>query len=558
MSIREFHLDPEPDYQSLCGDGITLRFRVTALQSLRALVHKGAERPNMRGLEVGGLLLGSKTSDIRVEAVDAITIDHRFGPSYELSDADFEFYLRTIAEMRIASELRILGHFRSHSRGEPAITPADLTIAQLIGPINPLVLLVKSSQTEPSLARLYRKSGEGCVELLAFSLGRSIGELPVMQPVETPADGTLPPAPARAVEPRPPVPLASRDLPAVRRAWKTCLLVGLVAFAVLLFYFVRPKASRPGPRADIGIGLAVRREGEGLTVNWNGSSPEIHNAISGVLIIQDGTVEHRFQLTPESLRSTKFFYAPQTAGVQVRLEVYHERGRFNGETVTVDTGVRQSVVEPPKQPRTEVRTFQGTKTVVRSLHAEKKRIPAGPRSTRARNSNSDEKRKPALTPAETPRPRVRDFRMPGFSTPAIVGPVELEPPPILRLPPSAGLAPPIRPDLPDAFAPSPAPASTPPISYVAAVSVRKASPAISDGLRSLIPDKLTVEVKVRIDAEGNVTSATPVNTSNSTQKLLAPSAVQASMLWLFAPARRNGQAVESEAVLRFDFERRAR
>src|SRR5690349_7262955 len=151
MAIRQLQPDSEPDYQSISGDGIILRFRVTALQTLRSFVQKGAEGFQRRGIEVGGLLLGSQTSDIRIEAVDAVTIDHRFGPSHQLSDRDLNFYQRTIVEMRPASGLDIIGHFRSHSRGEPTITPVDLTIALLIGGRRPLVLLVKSSQTEPSL-----------------------------------------------------------------------------------------------------------------------------------------------------------------------------------------------------------------------------------------------------------------------------------------------------------------------------------------------------------------------------------------------------------------------
>jgi outer membrane biosynthesis protein TonB len=65
-----------------------------------------------------------------------------------------------------------------------------------------------------------------------------------------------------------------------------------------------------------------------------------------------------------------------------------------------------------------------------------------------------------------------------------------------------------------------------------------------------------VEVKVSIDAKGRVVAATPVGISNSIQRLLAPSAAQAAMLWRFTPASRNGQPIESEMVLRFEFDRR--
>jgi TonB family protein len=67
-----------------------------------------------------------------------------------------------------------------------------------------------------------------------------------------------------------------------------------------------------------------------------------------------------------------------------------------------------------------------------------------------------------------------------------------------------------------------------------------------------------VEVKVNVDAEGRVSDARPLNASGSSQRLLGPTAVQAAKLWLFEPARRDGQPVASETVLKFDFARQAR
>jgi outer membrane biosynthesis protein TonB len=60
---------------------------------------------------------------------------------------------------------------------------------------------------------------------------------------------------------------------------------------------------------------------------------------------------------------------------------------------------------------------------------------------------------------------------------------------------------------------------------------------------------------VEIDASGRVIGATPEGSLTATQKLLARQAVQAARLWRFQPARKNGEAVESESLLRFDFER---
>jgi TonB family protein len=93
------------------------------------------------------------------------------------------------------------------------------------------------------------------------------------------------------------------------------------------------------------------------------------------------------------------------------------------------------------------------------------------------------------------------------------------------------------------------------VSYVTATPVRKIRPAIPASLRGAINGVVSVSVKVMIDASGKVVSAAPVDTNTAAQKMLAPEAVQAARLWSFEPARRDGQPVSSESVLKFDFER---
>jgi hypothetical protein len=64
-----------------------------------------------------------------------------------------------------------------------------------------------------------------------------------------------------------------------------------------------------------------------------------------------------------------------------------------------------------------------------------------------------------------------------------------------------------------------------------------------------------VEVHVKIDGEGNVTEAVPVNAENPFKKILGPHSAQAALLWKFEPARVNGRQVPSELTLRFSFAR---
>ena len=65
----------------------------------------------------------------------------------------------------------------------------------------------------------------------------------------------------------------------------------------------------------------------------------------------------------------------------------------------------------------------------------------------------------------------------------------------------------------------------------------------------------SVDVNVMIDASGKVITATPVGSQTVAQKLPAPQAAQAALLWRFEPARKNGQRVDSETIIKFEFER---
>ena len=93
------HLKPDqpPEYHSFSGQGFTLRVNAEVLRKLDMLVREGVQAPPGREIEIGGLLLGSDTSDLRLDAAHALTIQHRFGPSDKLSDRDIELIWHAIS-----------------------------------------------------------------------------------------------------------------------------------------------------------------------------------------------------------------------------------------------------------------------------------------------------------------------------------------------------------------------------------------------------------------------------------------------------------------------------
>ena len=76
---------------------------------------------------------------------------------------------------------------------------------------------------------------------------------------------------------------------------------------------------------------------------------------------------------------------------------------------------------------------------------------------------------------------------------------------------------------------------------------------LRQALRSLAGGSVEIEVRLDLDANGNVTSAAPLGSAQGVRKLLAEFATDAARHWRFEPARRNGQPVPSSTVVPFRF-----
>jgi TonB family protein len=76
-------------------------------------------------------------------------------------------------------------------------------------------------------------------------------------------------------------------------------------------------------------------------------------------------------------------------------------------------------------------------------------------------------------------------------------------------------------------------------------------PDVSQRARDTILGKVRVDVKLKVDAAGNVVNADLVNDDGS--RYFADRAVQVAQRWLFTPPEVDGRAVPSEWLLRFEF-----
>lgn len=112
--------------------GADIEYAMPALQTVCAEATLGLRKLAKGGLEVGGLLFGDRAEGlIRVLAARPIQCEHRFGPSFVLSDTDEAVLQGMLADFRSDSELaslELLGCYFSHPRHGATLTEREVEL----------------------------------------------------------------------------------------------------------------------------------------------------------------------------------------------------------------------------------------------------------------------------------------------------------------------------------------------------------------------------------------------------------------------------------------------
>ncbi len=84
--------------------------------------------------------------------------------------------------------------------------------------------------------------------------------------------------------------------------------------------------------------------------------------------------------------------------------------------------------------------------------------------------------------------------------------------------------------------------------------VSRVTPEVPEGIRPRITAPQPIDVRVSIDRQGRVTSASPLQHGEGLINYLAERAVIAARQWTFKPARRDGKTISSTRTIHFVFE----
>lgn len=378
---------------SVVESPITIEYSLIVIEETRHAVAEGFQRLSRGGIEVGGVLYGTRDGrTVRVVAMRPIACEHARGPAFLLSDKDrmsLNQQLTSDAEDPHLGGLISVGWFLSHTRSEITLSDSDLELYSIFFPAPwQVTLVVRPGRGGSMRAGFFVREADGTVksersylefnfpDRLAGVLDRAPGPRPERVQGERRMNN-LPRADAytssTAMGPTAAAAAARRELqqpleitppsfgqpkfvpsgpPKKKWPWLLGWAVLVIVAAVfgLRYWMMRPVTE------PIALGV-VENEGQ-LHIEWNHASRPVTAAVRGTLVINDGNNTQTLALSPRDLTAGNYTYERKTGDVEVRMSVedaeggkVQEASRFLGQApVKID----QNEVSDLKKKRAEL------------------------------------------------------------------------------------------------------------------------------------------------------------------------------------------------------------
>lgn len=299
-----------------------LHFSPEVIERLGIESSAAFEKVPRRGLEIGGILLGraetvGNATTFWVEGFRPIESEHRWGPSYLLSERDFARLREEFEKSGGGS----VGVYRSQTRAKQlALDVADVNVFGQCFPTGNALFLMLS----PALAK-------------AAFFSRADADLKCVRELGLPAPGSVrlrrDPAPRPHHRPhnRPPrsLPAPAVEVPAKlgakakTRSWYSAALIVMLllgASATSLTGLLTHRVERAGGPGVVDV--KVQPVGSSLHVHWDPTSPALRGAARVVLHVEDGDYRSDRDLAPAEIRRGTTTYESKSDEVLVRIDAY--------------------------------------------------------------------------------------------------------------------------------------------------------------------------------------------------------------------------------------------
>jgi proteasome lid subunit RPN8/RPN11 len=335
---------------------IVIEYSLILIEEIRHAVAEGFQRLSRGGIEVGGVLYGTREGrKVRVLAMRTIACEHARGPAFLLSDKDrmaLNAQLAADAEDPQLEGLTSVGWFLSHTRSEITLSDSDLELYSIFFPAPwQVTMVVRPGRGGSMRAGFFVREADGTVksersyldfnfpDRLAGILDRAPGPRPDRVPGERRLNA-LPRSEAfrssagavaavrQELQVRQDLSVPTfgqpKFLPAPPPKKKWPWLVGWAAMVILAAvlgwrYFVARPVAEP-------ISLSVVEHDGQLHIQWNHAARPVTAAVRGTLVINDGTSTQTFALAPRELTLGSYVYERKTGDVEVRMSVEDAEG----------------------------------------------------------------------------------------------------------------------------------------------------------------------------------------------------------------------------------------
>ncbi|HTB13182.1 MAG TPA: hypothetical protein VK752_16480 [Bryobacteraceae bacterium] len=349
---------------------ITIEYSLIVIEEIRHTVAEGFQRLSRGGIEVGGILYGTREGrTVRILAMRPIACEHARGPAFLLSDKDrmvLNQQLTADAEDPHLEGLISVGWFLSHTRSEISLSDSDLELYSIFFPAPwQVTLVVRPGRGGSMRAGFFVREADGTVKsessYLEFNfpdrLAGVLDRAPATRPERVQGERRLNVMPrseafqsslgavaAARREMPPPREVAPPTFgqptqeyvpsPPPKKKWPW--LVGWAVLVILgavfgLRYWMLKPAQEP-------ISLAVVEHDGELRIEWNHNARPVTAALHGTLVINDGSNTQTFALSPRELTTGNYMYQRKTGDVEVRMSVedsdggkVQEASRFLGQ-----------------------------------------------------------------------------------------------------------------------------------------------------------------------------------------------------------------------------------
>jgi proteasome lid subunit RPN8/RPN11 len=363
---------------SVAESPIVVEYSLVVLEEIRHEVAEGFQRLSRGGIEVGGVLYGTREArTVRIQAMRPIACEHARGPAFLLSDKDraaLHEQLTADAEDPRLEGLISVGWFLSHTRSEIALTESDLEIFSIFFPAPwQVTMVVRPGRGGSMRAGFFVREADATVknqrsylefnfpDRLAGVLDRAPGPRPERVERKVPNYFRADTSSAAAAEKQTegarvptfgqpaPAPDAGPHLliarpPRRRWIWLVAWVVVLLALAVAGLRYWMP-VSQP---ASDPLSLALVDHDGQVMIQWNPASKSVKNAARGSLQIMDGTETRTVALKPMDLAGGRSTYVRRSGDVEVRLTVedsagarVQEASRFLGRPPAAVTNLQE-------------------------------------------------------------------------------------------------------------------------------------------------------------------------------------------------------------------------